>query len=277
MSWPGIVHGVVKKISMHTNKKMSVVVVSHVRNPNEVVGVQTADGKRYIVQPRHPFTSTSSGILTIDLLTRGRDGAEPFVATIAMVKDGKVTQPPLMGLPVVKSYFRDGITFVVVKGRHHGTDRCANNYCQLLGCPNTGRPATVGRDCKCYCGPIEVAPHGWYAGFDTDAPSLGAPSLGDPPFIINPRGTNSPVYPGVPSDPQIANTKYVNPCKIVQDPSQLLGSYPTLGDCWRAWGPNSGSLIPEAPPSPYTMASARGAMVGSTNDVVNPFALDAIY
>jgi len=260
---------------------MSLVVISHVRGSDrEVVAVQTSDGQRTVVLPSHPYTSsTSSGTLTIDLLTRrpSRNSAPvpPLVSTIAMVKDGKVTQPPILGLPVVKSYIRDGVTFVVVEDRHHGTDRC-HNPCHLLGCPNTGRPATVGSDCKCYCGPTEVAPYGWYAGYGAEAPSLG-----DPAFI-NPGGTNNPPRPYVPDARTRANTVRVNPCKIVHDASQMVGSYPTLGDCLQEWGPNSGALIPETPPSPYVMASASGAMRRSTstnytNDMVNPFALNALY
>ena len=266
-------HDVVKKISMHTNKKMSVVVYSRVLNPNEIVGVQTADGKRMVVQAGEslPLGTQSA---TIDLLIRGHRGVPPQVVKLATVANGRVS--PLLGAPASVSTIQLGkMTLVLVEGSrgHHGTLH-RHSPCHLVGCPPRRHgervtPARSGPGGHCYCHGVQIDPLGWTALYGAEAPS----SLGLPSVIIKPGGGGQQYRPYVPNAQTIAYTQNVQPCHLVQDEAMLNGPVETLAQCL-ALNRGPGSLQPEPAFSPYATAAASGAMSGN---VINPFALDALY
>lgn len=259
---------------------MSVVVVSRIQNPNELVGVQTSDGKRMVVQAGSAVPlGAQSG--TIDLLTRGHGGMPPQVVKLATVANGRVS--PLLGVaaPASVSTVQLGkMTLVLVEASqgHHGTLH-QRSPCHLVGCyPTTPggpmTPAVAGPGGHCLCNGKEIDPLGWAALFGADAPSS---SLGLPPVIIGPGGGGQQYRPNVPSAQPVAYTENVQPCHLVLNESMLLGGQPqTLAQCLAPYQ-HGGALQPEPTPSPYATAMASGAMAGSTNDVINPFALDALY
>jgi len=277
VSWPGIVHGVVKKFSMHTNKKMSVVVYSRVFNPNEIVGVQFADGKRRVVQSGESLRLGTQSA-TIDLLIRGHRGA----IKLATVANGRVF--PLLGVPASVSTIQLGkLTLVLVEGsRGHPGTLHHRSPCHLVECPRRRQgeqvtPARSGPDGHCYCHGVQIDPLGWTASiYGAEAPSsFTAGPL--PPGAIPADGGGGQQYGPSGDVPDVwtkAYTGNVWPCQLVLDETMLNGSVETLAQCLAT---ARGSLQPEPAFSPYATAAASGAMVGSTNDVVNPFALDAIY
>lgn len=229
---------------------------------NQAVGIESGSGHRQVVIAGS-YGLVSEPSFTLDLLTKGVGGRPPQVLKLGSVSGGRLT--PLLGLPVTLRTvpLSSQLTVIVVEG-HSGS---ARDPCHLVTCPASRLgerpvPAHSNGEGHCLCpsatGPKIIDPMGW------------TPVYGMPNPIIGPGGGPTPGgRPNVPNVIPVANTDRVNPCAIVLDADMVNGPEMSLGQCLASVrGP--GALAPEPTPSPYAASY-------SSEPMVNPFALDAIY